>query len=118
MLSPFTWASSTNPFENSNVTSPSLNSTILTESRSLTIQSGSAALTCSAVWLGRLLARQSFPSSGKQTRQGGPSYLVTSPKTLHPAALPALMPAGESSSTSTFVFWLSLSRPIRSRPMI
>lgn len=58
-----------------------------------------------------------FPSL-PSTREGGETYLVTSPKTLHPAALPALIPAGESSSTSTFSFSFVPAMPIRSRPSI
>lgn len=69
--------------------SPSSVATTLTDSRSLTTQSGPAAKTSSTVWL------------------------VTSPMTLHPAALPARIPAGASSSTRSC---LSPARPRRSRP--
>lgn len=77
------------------------------------------------VWLGGfdLFGGMTGPSVSTQidfqflfnTRRGG-TYLVTSPNTLHPAALPALIPAGESSSTSTFAFSLAPAKPIRSRP--
>lgn len=74
----------------SNTTLPPSTSTNLTDAKSLTTQSGSALKTCSTVWL------------------------VTTASTLQPASLPARIPAGLSSSTSTFLS--ALVRLRRSRP--